>query len=159
MNKGVLMNQKIVINSCFGRFGLSTDAILRLIEMGSDAIEKRSIEKYSGCKAFKAYKEDRLNRFSEFKDVGNGFCTDGVIEDIVYKDNAVYYLKDSHDYKIRDYKIRANKDLIKVVKEMGDKVNGGCAKLKIVEIPSDVSWVIDEYDGLESVDEEHRSWS
>jgi hypothetical protein len=48
--------------------------------------------------------------------------------------------------------------LIKIVKEMGDSVNGPCANLKIVEIPADVAWLIQDYDGIEWVAEEHRTW-
>ena len=49
--------------------------------------------------------------------------------------------------------------LIQVVKKLGDKANGMCAKLKIVEIPKNVEWVIEEYDGIEWVSEKHRTWS
>jgi len=31
--------------------------------------------------------------------------------------------------------------------------------LKIIEIPEDVDWEVDEYDGLETIHEKHRSWS
>jgi hypothetical protein len=31
--------------------------------------------------------------------------------------------------------------------------------LKIVEVPADVEWVIDVYDGNEHVAEAHRTWS
>lgn len=49
--------------------------------------------------------------------------------------------------------------LVKVVEEMGEKADGGYAKLKIIEIPNDVKWIIEEYDGKEWISEEHRSWS
>lgn len=49
--------------------------------------------------------------------------------------------------------------LIQVVEELGEAANGRCAALKIVEIPSDVEWQIEEYDGLEHVAEKHRIWS
>jgi hypothetical protein len=48
--------------------------------------------------------------------------------------------------------------LIKLVREMGDRVNGPCANLKIVEIPADVAWLIQDYDGIEWIAEEHRTW-
>jgi len=48
--------------------------------------------------------------------------------------------------------------LIQVVEELGVDANGGCASLKIVEIPDDIDWEIDEYDGNESIDEKHRTW-
>jgi hypothetical protein len=48
--------------------------------------------------------------------------------------------------------------LVKVVKELGSAASGGHAKLKIVEIPGDVLWHIGEYDGVEWVAEDHRTW-
>lgn len=50
-------------------------------------------------------------------------------------------------------------ELIKVVEEMGDAANGSCANLKIVEIPDDVEWDVEEYDGNEWISEKHSTWS
>ena len=49
--------------------------------------------------------------------------------------------------------------VIQVVKKLGEKANGEHAELAIVEIPRGVEWEIDEYDGVETVEEKHRSWS
>lgn len=49
--------------------------------------------------------------------------------------------------------------LIKIVEDLGAEANGSYAKLKVVEIPDDVDWAIDEYDGKERVAEKHRTWS
>jgi agmatine/peptidylarginine deiminase len=54
---------------------------------------------------------------------------------------------------------RTNPHLIDIVEEMGEEANGHCAQLKIIEIPDDVSYFIDDYDGAETVRETHRSWS
>ena len=48
--------------------------------------------------------------------------------------------------------------LVSVVRELGTKANGDFAELKIVEIPANVHWQIDEYDGREWVAEAHRTW-
>lgn len=53
--------------------------------------------------------------------------------------------------------------LVQVVEELGpDKhregASGRCAQLHIVEIPDGVQYEIDEYDGMESIHEIHRSW-
>jgi len=48
--------------------------------------------------------------------------------------------------------------LINVVRTMGARANGDYADLKIVEIPADVDWQIDDYDGVEWVAEKHRTW-
>ena len=41
---------------------------------------------------------------------------------------------------------------------MKEKANGSCSSLTIIEIPDDIQYTIDEYDGMESVHEDHRSW-
>tara|TARA_R110000822_G_scaffold5031_11_gene21854 strand:+ start:8272 stop:8562 length:291 start_codon:yes stop_codon:yes gene_type:complete len=41
--------------------------------------------------------------------------------------------------------------LVQVVEELGDKANGGCAELRIIDIPAGTLYRIDEYDGAESV--------
>jgi len=49
--------------------------------------------------------------------------------------------------------------LVQIVREMGMDANGTYASLKIVEIPGDVEWQVDEHDGREWVAEKHRTWS
>ena len=49
--------------------------------------------------------------------------------------------------------------LVHVVETLGDEADGRFARLRIVEIPDDINWEIAEYDGVESVEEVHRSWS
>ena len=48
--------------------------------------------------------------------------------------------------------------LVTTVCRLGSKANGDYAKLKVVEIPADVDWYIEEYDGKEWVAEKHRTW-
>jgi len=36
--------------------------------------------------------------------------------------------------------------------------SGDYANLKIVEIPDDVNYYISDYDGMEAVEEAHRTW-
>jgi len=48
--------------------------------------------------------------------------------------------------------------LVHLVEELMDDVNGSFSDLKVVEIPDDVDWQIDEYDGKEWVSEVHRTW-
>lgn len=56
------------------------------------------------------------------------------------------------------YGNRADPDLIAVIEQFGERANGLCADLKIVEIPDDVEWQVSEYDGNEHVAECHRTW-
>ena len=48
--------------------------------------------------------------------------------------------------------------LIKIIRDLGMTANGAHANLKIVEVPPDVEWQIEEYDGNEWVAEKHRTW-
>lgn len=55
---------------------------------------------------------------------------------------------------------RNDPKLIEAVEQLGiEKASGEVAKLKIVEIPDDVEWTIEQYDGLEWVSEKHRTWN
>ena len=64
--------------------------------------------------------------------------------------------------KVADFSVydldRDDYDLVTVVEGLGDKANGSYAKLKVVEIPADVKWQIEEYDGSEHIAEQHRIW-
>jgi len=53
---------------------------------------------------------------------------------------------------------RTDPKLIECIEALGEKSNGMLAEISIVEVPDDVDWYIDEYDGRESVHECHRSW-
>lgn len=65
---------------------------------------------------------------------------------------------DEKDFCDRDIP-RDDPYLVKIVKEMGDGAAGSHARLKIVEIPADVDWIVQEYDGAEWVAEAHRTWT
>jgi len=111
---------QVLINKCYGGFGLSDDAIRRLFELkGWKCIEE---------------KRDDTNTFF-YKDV---------------KSDESFFWETNLE--------RNDPEMVQVVKEMGDKANGRFAELKIVDIPDDVRWYVEEYDGMESVHEEHRSW-
>lgn len=53
---------------------------------------------------------------------------------------------------------RTDADLIAVVEELGERANGACASLKVVEVPDGVNWEIAEYDGNEHIAEKHNTW-
>jgi hypothetical protein len=56
------------------------------------------------------------------------------------------------------YQNRSDSDLIAVIEQLGEEANGWSADLAVVDIPEDVKWYIDEYDGIEHVAEIHRTW-
>jgi hypothetical protein len=55
------------------------------------------------------------------------------------------------------YDIPRNCPVLVEMVERGDS-DGTYADLKVVEIPDEVNWYIEEYDGLEHVAERHRTW-
>ena len=53
---------------------------------------------------------------------------------------------------------RTDPILISIIEELGSSADGTYSELMIVDIPDDVEWQIDEYDGIEWVAEKHRVW-
>ena len=55
-------------------------------------------------------------------------------------------------------KNRADPKLVECVETLGERANGMCADLEVLDIPDDVEWEIQEYDGREWIAEKHRTW-
>lgn len=77
---------------------------------------------------------------------------------------AIEYIWNKHHKKMDTYigyepKDRTDPALIDAIETLGEKADGGFAELKIVEVPDDVKWHIEEYDGKEWVAEDHRTWN
>jgi hypothetical protein len=148
--------KKIVINKEYGGFSLSPEAELWLWNHGMKEIGTPVKEYYGGSGKFaemhpnhdwtKDYKE-AVKRAKEYKKKGGRNSL--MVETFV--DNNQYILS-SREIS-RDHPL-----LIECIKELGVKANGAHATLKIVEIPCDVDWEIAEYDGLEHIQEKHRTW-
>lgn len=149
---------KIVINKCYGGFGISVAALKELVKLNSDAIESFTPKNYYGgesenYKNSDKWEESWKDDFKDYKHIGDGFMADGQGYNI-YKDGLLYSLKDRCEYEMR-----ANKDLVSVVEKMGTEIaSASLAKLAVVEIPDDVEWEISDYDGIETIREKHRTW-
>jgi hypothetical protein len=120
---------KVVINRCFGGFGLSDQAFE--LFMTKKGIE---FDKVPSKHSFRSEKSDYYIKGHAGED-----------------EHFLYYFDLCQD--------RSDPMLVEVVEELGDKANGWAAELFIVEIPDDVKWHIHEYDGIEHVAEDHRTWS
>ena len=55
--------------------------------------------------------------------------------------------------------VRDDPDLIRVVEELSVLAGDNYSDLKIIEIPDDVVWELNDYDGREWISEVHRRWS
>ena len=88
------------------------------------------------------------------------------LSEVVYKELGIewsgYGYLDNEDMGIKSenfHQYRADERLISAVKKIGlIESQGFCSKLEIVDIPDGVEWEIDDYDGMETVHEKHRSW-
>ena len=49
--------------------------------------------------------------------------------------------------------------LVQIIEQLGDRANSDYAELTIVEVPYGVKWHLSEYDGIEWIAENHRTWS
>lgn len=104
---------KIVINRCFGGFGLSDTAMMEIADRKGWTLVQKGRSNY-------------------FKSPEDEFADSDIPRD--------------------------DPDLIATVETLGEKAAGKFAELLIVEIPDDVEWVIEEYDGREWIAERHRVW-
>ena len=67
------------------------------------------------------------------------------------------YFKGGESDDDPSYDEHADPELIAALERMIE--NGEIiGPLKIVEIPDDVNWYIEDYDGIETIHEVHRSW-
>jgi len=145
--------RKVVINNCFGGFGLSNKAVkMYAKELGKDLFFYKQT-KYS----FNS--EDEKDGYTKVNedDEKNSLFTFPLTEDLGEIINT--YPEDSYFSTYEIEKDRSNFILIQIIEELGKEANGRCASLKIIEIPDDVEYEIDDYDGMESVSEVHRSWN
>jgi hypothetical protein len=142
--------QKIVINACFGGFGLGHEAILAYLNKCGVLVWAEMNDKFSSIIPFNYYlvpPEERIPGDPE------DWHSMSLAERQAH--NSAYSKTVFHDRDIA----RDDPYLVAVVEEMGSEANGSHAELKVIEIPGDVDWVIEEYDGNEWVAEKHRKWS
>lgn len=57
-----------------------------------------------------------------------------------------------------DLALRTDPDLIQVVATLGEESWGNCSKLALIEVPDGIPVAIADYDGVEWVEEIHRTW-
>jgi hypothetical protein len=130
---------KLVINKCYGGFGLSEAAYARLIELGVPTCPWDN-ENHGLAIA------DMQHPESNHEGALNAAMFSSLVQSRYY---ASWTREEEH---------RSHPLIVQVVEELGDKANGRCARLRVVEIPDGVDFEIDEYDGMEKVRETSRSW-
>ena len=137
---------EIVVNRCFGGFGLSYAGVMEYAKK-----KGMTLYAYIAKSAGKGWEYERY--MGEHEKDNRILC--------VHYHTGCYDKIDNlpGDGYFSDRDIERNDPaLVAVVREMGDEASSVFAKLEIVDIPDDVDWEIDEYDGIETVHEKHRSW-
>ena len=119
---------KVVINRCYGGFGLSEQAFDLLLQAKGVAFEKVT-------------KQNGLNYGPDYYEVGHA-------------GDDVHYIS---PYEYHSTEQRDDPDLVRIVEELGKDAWGQFAELKVVDIPDGVEWYVEEYDGIEWVAEKHRT--
>ena len=140
----------VVINRCYGGFGLSYAAIMRYAELANI-----SLYRYFDATTKRIYGDDYRNGCAHYTTKP----IPGVDGDVLRVDDgsASKFLNDNYwsDYGLD----RSDPYLVAVVEELGEQANGPHASLCVVDIPDGIEYEIDEYDGIEHVAEKHRTWS
>ena len=134
---------KILINTCFGGYKLSHEAMLRYAELKGLTLYPESTL-VVGYIYWLVPKGERVNQ-------------DNWASMTMEQREASNTLYDLQTLCNREF--RTDPTMIQVVEELGDKANGRCAELKVIEIPDGVDYTIEEYDGMEHIAEVHRTWA
>ena len=145
---------KLVINSCYGGFSLSHKGVM-------EYAKRAGIKLYAYVDA--RYLHKNLNKPDIYKSKPKYVPYDKKVKAFcihyytapIRKGNVDDY--DFNYFSIRDV-LRYDTNLVATVEHLKEEANGECAKLKIVEIPDGIDYEISEYDGIESIEETHRSW-
>jgi len=127
---------KVVINKRHGGFSLSHAAVMRYAELVGMTLYFESSLVSGMVNYYKVPVE-------EFKKLVNSGASYSILNPLTFSEGSI---------------CRDDPMLAQVVEELGEAANGRYSKLKVVEIPDDIEWIIDDYDGVEWVAERHRTW-
>ena len=140
----------VVINAQHGGFSLSNEAVARYLEIKGISCWSEPNEKFSSIVVHWLVAPEHRVGEPDSDTWANMSQSQRQHHNQLYKRQT---------FQDRDLD-RDDPVLVQVVRELGpDRASGRHASLKIVEIPADVEWEIDEYDGQEWVAEKHRTWS
>jgi len=98
--------------------------------------------------------------FERLIELGNKYA----VEDMGFYEDRKNKKRDEDFYYFPHYKMRRDDpDLVQVAEELGEDTAPdffGRKEVVIVEVPDDVEWFVDQYEGgSEFVREHHRTWS
>nr|DAI17042.1 MAG TPA: hypothetical protein [Bacteriophage sp.]DAX17028.1 MAG TPA: hypothetical protein [Caudoviricetes sp.] len=136
---------KVILNKCYGGFGVSQKAY----ELYA---KKKGIEIF-------VYKLECTNDKPIYRktDMGSSIFTITFTKDFgdyvdLYDDNSEKYILELCSNH------REDPVLIEVVEELGDRANSPFSKLVVVDIPDGMEYEIDDYDGVETLHQKVEKW-
>jgi len=149
-------NMKIVINRCYGGFGLSYEGVMYYAKL-------KGIKLYAYVRKWednlwmdKPYNasDKTIIPFEKKKSRSSAvtiyYATKKGLKN---EDELNKYSWSEHDIK------RDDPALVKTVEDLGERANTQYSELKVIEIPDDVDWEITEHNNWEQVEEKHRVWT
>jgi hypothetical protein len=139
---------KLVINSCYGGFGVSEAGWRRYAELKNIPLFVERDPRWHMIVHYWIVPPEQRTGILSSDEFHAASLEDRKASNARYRELQI---------EPRDIP-RNDATLVQVVEELGALADGRCASLCVVEIPDDVKWQIDEYDGYESIHEVHRSW-
>ena len=134
---------KIILNKCYGGFSLSHEAYMLYAKKKGITLYPYAIDYATNTYYITNNPENEYTVHYFTKNYGNT---------ISFKDAEDEY------FLWLNYSYREDPILVEVVEELGERANGSYAKLEVVEIPDDMDYVIDNYDGIETLHQKVQEW-
>ena len=141
---------QIVINKCHGGFGLSDNAVLRYMELAGRTVYPEATDSSIMGSTYwlipegpERYNDDEMSAAWHTMTMEERQAANAKWDEQVFRPRDI---------------ARDDPVLVQTVLELGDEAGSWACVPTVVEIPDDVEWDIEEYDGLEWVAERHRTW-
>lgn len=142
--------KKVILNKCFGGFDVSPKAYqLYAMYKGYSHLYKYQPDLSLNNTTYKLVDlfDEHLVCFYVTKYFGKEISKNDIPKEDWEK--HILYLNDDN---------REDDILIKVVEELGDEASGRFGELVVVRIPDDLDYVIDNYDGVETLHARVETW-
>lgn len=144
--------KKIILNKSYGGFSVSPECYKKYAEKTGTDLFAYSLDF--------VHEEDRTRVYLVKRSFDNN---ETIFDTYLTKDFGDRVLESKVDNKYffhLDEKHRDDPLLVQIVEELGEDANGRFSNLQIVEVPDDVAedYVIDDYDGIETLHKRVQEW-